>query len=176
VDLSHEQLLSALRCQRHLGPAFPIVEADGERLPLAARSCDLVVSEYGASLWCDPQRWLAEAARILRPGGRLVFLTNSVLASLCVPADGGYAGDRLLRGQRDVRRVRWPGGGVEYHPGHGELLALLVRNGFIVESLHELYAPEGAGTPAFYDVATAQWASQWPVEDLWVARLDYSRS
>jgi ubiquinone/menaquinone biosynthesis C-methylase UbiE len=32
-------------------------------------SFDLVVSEYGASVWLDPDRWVAEAARLLRPGG-----------------------------------------------------------------------------------------------------------
>jgi hypothetical protein len=31
---------------------------------------DLAVSEYGASIWCDPHRWIPEAHRLLRPGGR----------------------------------------------------------------------------------------------------------
>ena len=66
----------------------------------------------------------------LRPGGRLVFLTNSVLVTLCVPQDEGYATDRLMRGQRDARRVHWPGGGVEFHPGHGDWIRILHANGF----------------------------------------------
>ena len=44
-------------------------------------------------------------------------------------------------------------------------------SGFAVEALHELYAPDGANTPAYYEIATAEWASRWPVEDLWVSRL-----
>ena len=51
---------------------------------LRTPSFDLAVSEYGASLWCDPARWIPEAARLLRPAGRLVFLTNSTLTMLCV--------------------------------------------------------------------------------------------
>ena len=31
-------------------------------------SFDLALSEYGASIWVDPYRWIPEAARLLRPG------------------------------------------------------------------------------------------------------------
>ena len=90
VDLSAEQLDTARRCQARFG-WLPLVEAD-RGSAAAVASFDLVVSEYGAAPWCDPDRWLPEAARLLRPGGRLVFLTNSVLAGLCVPRRGGSPG------------------------------------------------------------------------------------
>jgi hypothetical protein len=108
---------------------------------------------------------------VLRRGGRLVFLTNSVLSALCVPAGPGVAGDRLLRGQRAVRRVRWEGGGVEFHPSHGDWLRLLRRSGFVVEALHELYAPPGSTADPAYEIVTAAWAARWPAEELWVATL-----
>jgi len=170
VDLSHAQLVTARRCQRLHGPAFPLVEAPGEAVPLRGGVFDLVLSEYGASAWCDPERWVGEAARLLRPGGRLVFLTNSVLATLCVPEDEGYAEERLQRPQRGMGRVQWPGGGVEHHPSHGEWIRVLRAHGFVVEALHELYAPDDADSPAYYEIVTADWARQWPAEDLWVAR------
>ena len=100
-----------------------------------------------------------------------MFLTNSVLATLCVPEDEGFAQERLLRPQRGLRRVAWPGGGVEFHPGHGDWIRVLGANGFVVEALHELYAPPGVETHGYYAIATAQWARRWPVEDLWAARL-----
>ena len=125
IDATRAQLESARRCQQEHGLAFPLIEADGACVPLRAASFDLVVSEYGASVWCDPERWIAEAARLLRPGGRLVFLTNSVLATLCVPEEEGPAQEQLLRPQRGLNRVRWPGGGVEFHPGHGEWIRIL---------------------------------------------------
>ena len=171
VDLTPEQLATAARCQQRFGLAFPLVEADAEHVPLVDESFDLVISEYGASVWCRPDRWVAEAARLLRPGGRLVFVTNSVLATLCVPAEEGFAQERLMRPQRGLHRVEWPGGGVEFHPSHGEWIRVLSVNGFVVQALHELYAPADAATHQYYDIATAQWASQWPVEDLWAARL-----
>jgi SAM-dependent methyltransferase len=171
VDITPAQLDSAARCQQRFGPIFPLIEANAEDVPLRGSSFDLVVSEYGASVWCDPDRWIAEAARLLRPGGRLVFLTNSVLATLCVPEDGGFAGERLLRPQRTLHRVRWPGGGTEFHPSHGAWIGILSSNGFVVEALHELYAPPGSQTHEYYDIATVDWAMRWPVEDLWAARL-----
>jgi SAM-dependent methyltransferase len=171
VDATHAQLITAARCQRLVGPEFPLVEADAEKVPLTDASFDLAVSEYGASVWCDPDRWVAEAARLLRPGGRLVFLTNSVLVTLCVPEEEGFATEQLQRPQHGLGRVTWPGGGTEFHPGHGDWIRVLTANGFTVESLHELYAPAGSATPDYYEIATAEWAARWPVEDLWSARL-----
>jgi SAM-dependent methyltransferase len=171
VDLTPAQLDTARRCQAHFGLSFPLLEANAEEVPLPDDSFDLAVSEYGACVWCDPSRWVPEAARLLRPGGRLVFLTNSVQVTVCVPEDGGPAVDRLLRPQNGMSRVRWPGGGIEFHPSHGDWVAILRRSGFTVQALHELYAPEGAGTPDYYEIATAEWARSWPVEDLWVATL-----
>jgi SAM-dependent methyltransferase len=172
VDLSPDQLRAAVECQARFGPGFPLVEATAELVPLRSESFDLVVSEYGAAPWCRPDRWLGEAARLLRDGGRLVFLTNSPLAGMCVPAEGGVAGEQLLRSQRSLRRIEWPDAGVEHHPGHGDWVRELRRAGFVVEALHELHADEQATMPEYYDIVTEEWARQWPAEDLWVARLD----
>jgi SAM-dependent methyltransferase len=172
VDLSRAQLATARRCQQRFGVDFPLVEASGEAVPLHDGAFDLVVSEYGAGPWCDPTAWVGEAARLLRPGGRLVFLTNSVLAGLCVPEEGGVAGERLLRTYADLARVTWPGGGTEHHPAHGAWISILRSAGFAVDALHELSAGPGAPTPEFYGIADVDWATRWPVEDLWVAHRE----
>lgn len=169
LDLSHEQLATARRLQLQGGPAFPLLQADAQRLPLPDGGYDLVVSEHGAAAWCDPERWLPEAARLLRPGGRLVFLTNSLLSALCVPLEEGVAGDHLLRGQREAYEVVWPGGGVEFHPSHGDWVRHLRAAGLVVEALHEIYAPPRADDHAFYEIVSKDWASRWPAEELWVA-------
>lgn len=171
VDLTPAQLDTARQCQKEFGLAFPLVEANAEDVPLPSGSFDLAVSEHGAGVWCDPERWVGEAARLLRPGGRLVFLINSLLSTLCVPAEGGVAGEQLLRGQRGLSPVAWPGGGVEHHLSHGEWIAVLRSNGFAVEALHELYAPDGAPAPDYYQIVSAEWAGKWPAEELWVAHL-----
>jgi SAM-dependent methyltransferase len=169
LDFSGEQLATARHLQARLGPTFPLVHGDAEQVPLASGLFDLVVSEHGVAAWCDPERWLPEAARLLRPGGRLVFLTNSNLSTLCVPAEGGVTGDRLLRGQREAHRVQWPGGGIEFHPSPGEWVRQLRSAGFVIEAMHEIYAPEDGVDPPFYEIVSRDWASRWPGEELWVA-------
>ena len=169
VDLSEAQLATARELQAEHGLVFPLLHASAEDVPLPDECCDLALSEYGASLWCDPSAWIAEAARLLRPGGRLVFLTNSLLIALCAP-DTGTASERLQRSQRAIRRLEWPGeDGVEFHLAHGEWIALLRDHKFVVEALHELFAPAGAEQTRF-DWVTPEWASRWPHEEIWVAR------
>jgi SAM-dependent methyltransferase len=168
IDLSEDQLATAARCQAVHGLRFPLIQADAHAVPLRDGCADLVVSEHGASVWCDPQVWVAEAARILKPGGWLVFLVNSVLSTLCVP-DEGPALPALQRSSDQLGRMVFDG--VEYHPSHSEWIAVLRDNSFAVEALHELRAPAGASTQDFYEIAEVEWASRWPVEDLWVARL-----
>ena len=42
--------------------------------------------------------------------------------------------------------------------------------GFVVEALHEVFAPvEGTDHP-FYEIVSSHWAGRWPAEELWEAR------
>jgi SAM-dependent methyltransferase len=169
VDITPAQLETARRCMRETGIEFPLVEADGGATGLPDACADLVVSEYGASIWVDPYRWIPETARLLRPAGRLIFLRNAPLAILCSAADAeGKVGERLVWPQRDMNRFEWDG--VEFHIAHGELIDVLRANDFAIERLIELYAPEDATDHEYYDFVSAEWARKWPVEELWVAR------
>lgn len=171
VDPTPAQLATARRMQERTGLRFPLVEAAAERVPLPDASFDVAMSEYGASLWADPSLWVPEARRLLRPGGRLVFLTSSVIIQLCEP-DAGPVGTTLLRPQRGLHRIDWPGDdGTEYGLSHGDWLRLLRANGFEVLDLIELYPAPGVEHHAYYDHVSPEWAAQWPAEELWVARL-----
>jgi SAM-dependent methyltransferase len=171
VDVTPAQLASARACQAQFGLSFPLIEANAERVPLPDAGFDLALSEYGACLWCDPALWVREAARLLRSGGRLIFLTNSPLVTMCLPDDvDAYAGTQLLHGPAATRRLATSDGGVEFHPSHGEWIALLRANGFAIERLLELHVPANAVDHEFYKVARVDWGRRWPVEDLWVAR------
>jgi SAM-dependent methyltransferase len=98
IDNSEQQLATARRLQHEHGLTFPLIHGNAESVPYPDASFDFAVTEYGACLWADPYRWVPEAARLLRPGGRLHFLVHAFLLTLCVPAeDGSAAGDRLLR-------------------------------------------------------------------------------
>ena len=170
VDPTPAQLETARRMMRETGIEFPLVEAPGESVPLDDASFDLAVSEYGACLWADPYQWIPEAARLLRPGGRLIFLTNSNLSMLCFPPVGGLT-EQLQRAFFGMYRTNWPDElGTEFHLAHGEWIRLLRDNGFEIEALHELQAPEDARSPVYYDYVTVGWARKWPCEEIWVAR------
>ena len=171
VDPTPAQLDTARRMMEQTGIVFPLVEAPGERVPLPEDSFDLAVSEFGASLWADPALWVPEAARILRPGGRLVFLTNSFISYLCAIDEGGTS-ETLQRSQFGAYRMQWPGEqGIEYHLAHGDWIDLLRANRFEIERLIELRAPSDAKGHEFYDYVAPEWAWQWPAEEIWVARL-----
>lgn len=171
VDPTPAQLATAREMQQQFGLDFPLVEAAAESVPLGDASFDLAINEYGASIWADPYRWIPEAARLLRPGGRLVFLRNSTLVILCQQLEGG-ADERLHRAQRGLHRIDWEDtGAVEFHLGHGEFVDVLRESGFQLERLLELYAPDDAESPVYYDFVSAEWARKWPAEELWVARL-----
>ena len=62
VDVSARQLATARRLQDEFGLHFPLIQGDAERVPLSTGCADLVISEYGASVWCDPYRWIPPAA------------------------------------------------------------------------------------------------------------------
>jgi SAM-dependent methyltransferase len=171
VDPTPAQLATARRMMKRTGISFPLVEAPGERVPLPDASFDLAISEFGASLWADPALWIPEAARLLRPGGRLVFLTNSFISYLTAPDEGGES-ETLQRPQRGAYRIQWPGEqGIEYHLPHGAWIDLLRANGFEIERLIELFAPDDAQKHEYYDYVTPEWASKWPHEEIWVSRL-----
>ena len=171
VDVTPAQLATARRLDVEYGVGLELIEANAEQVPLPDASFDLAISEYGASIWCDPFKWIPEAHRLLRPGGDLVFLGNSVLSILCIP-DTGPVEERLLRPQRGIHRFEWTDDdpGVEFHLGHGDMFRLLRDTGFEVLDLIELFAREEATDHPYYDHVSASWAKRWPSEEIWRAR------
>ncbi len=170
IDNSPAQLDTARAFQKEFGLEFPLLLGNAEELSFPDASFDFAISEYGASIWCDPYRWIPEAARVLRPGGRLVFLVNAPLMMICAPDLGDEpVEDRLLRPYFGMHRFEWgDDDSVEFNVPHGELIALLRDSGFEIEELRELQPPEGATTT--YEYVTLDWARKWPSEDVWKVR------
>ena len=103
IDITPAQLETARRFQLEFGIEFPLGNS-AEEVPLPDASFDLAISEYGASIWCSPLKWIPEAARLLRPGGVLVFLRNSTIASL-TSIDDGPSGTELQRDHHSIDRM-----------------------------------------------------------------------
>ena len=171
VDITPAQLETARRLDRQFGLGLELIEANAEAVPLPDATFDLAVSEYGASIWCDPFKWIPEAARLLRPAGELVFLRNSTLSVLCMPATGKIR-EGLQRPQHGLNRMDWTDDdpGIEFHLPSGELLRLLRRWGFEVLDLLEVYAGDGSKDHPDYDYVPVGWARRWPAEEIWRAR------
>ena len=170
IDNSEAQLASARRFQQEFGLEFPLLHGNAEQVPLPDASFDLAISEYGASIWCDPYLWIPEAARLLRSGGRLIFLVNGTILMLCAPEDEDEpASDRLLRDYFGMHRFEWADDpSVDFHLGYGDWIRLLRANGFEIEDLVEVRPPEGSTTR--YPFVTLEWARRWPCEEVWKAR------
>lgn len=170
IDNSAAQLATARRLQAEHQVTFPLHHGNAEATPFPDASFDLAISEYGASIWCDPYQWIPEAARLLRPGGRLHVLVNSPLLMLCTGDDADApVGTSLVRPYFGMHRFEWPDDApsVEFHLGHGEMIALLRSCGLEIDALVELQAPEGATTGAQF--VTPEWAHRWPSEEIWRA-------
>jgi SAM-dependent methyltransferase len=172
IDVSEEQLATARRFQQEFGVEFPLVHGSAEELPFADESFDLVVSEYGASIWADPYVWIPEAARVLRPGGHIVFLVNGTMLVLCFPElDADLpAGTTFQRPYFGWHRFEWEDdNSVNFHLNYGDWVALFRASGFDVEELVELQGDPDAPASR-HNLFTPEWAAQWPSEEIWRAR------
>jgi SAM-dependent methyltransferase len=171
VDLTAEQLATARAMQAKHGLEFPLVHASAEDVPLPEASFDLAISEYGASIWCDPDLWISEAARLLRPGGELVFLVNGTFLNLTSPDVDPVvpAGAELLRPYFGMRRFQWvDDDAINFYLGYGDWIRTLTSHGFEVEALVELRNP-GRDSGRF-NLFTPEWAERRPPDEIWKAR------
>jgi SAM-dependent methyltransferase len=170
VDVTPAQLETARRCMAETGIEFPLVEASAEDVPLPDASFDVALSEHGTSTWCDPHRWIPEAARLLRPGGRLVFLHTTPFAVVHFPPVGD-ASRELQRPYFGLHAIQWtPDDGIEFQLTYGGWVDVLRGAGLEIERLVELQVPEGATRHEYYDDWDPEWGRNWPGEEIWVAR------
>ncbi len=76
IDPAANQLKTASRLEEQYQLGIEFVEGFCEALPFPGSFFDFAISEYGSSLWANPLRWIPEALRVLKTGGRLVLMTD----------------------------------------------------------------------------------------------------
>jgi len=176
LDNSSRQLATARTFQEEFALNFPLVHADAERVPFRDESFDFAISQYGAAIWCDPYRWIPEASRILRPGGRLVFESGTPLVMLCYPSDDDEApaDSQLHRDYFGMHRFEWHDDkgivdAIEFRLGHGDMIRLLRSCRFEIEDLLELQPPQDVAEETDPYIPL-QWARRWPSAEIWKVR------
>ena len=170
LDLSERQLAHARRAAAAAGVALALVQASAEALPFADRSFDLLLSDHGALSWGDPDRTLPEAARVLRPGGWLVFCVTSPLFQVCWDDALEAPGERLRRDYFGLRALDEGGGAATFNLPYGEWVRRFRVHGLAIEALLEPRPPPGA-TSSFWNGGTG-WARRWPAELVWKVRRE----
>ena len=170
LDLSRAQLGHAVRNLADAGLRAPVVCASGIATPFAAESFDLVFCDHGAMSFCDPYDTVPEVARLLRPGGRLVFNLSTLLRLVCFPTGDPDApiSDRLHSPYFGARLFDWGDGTIDFQIPHGDWIRLFHAHGLDVEDLIEIQAPDDATTT--YEYVDVEWARRWPTEEIWCLR------
>ena len=126
------------------GLALPTSICDAEKLPFKTGSFDLVSVAFGLRNMTHKELALAEMARVLRPGGRLLVLEFSkVAAPLQKPYDW-YSFKLLPKlGQwvaGDAESYRYLAESIRMHPDQATLRAMMKAAGFGHVDVHNLSA------------------------------------
>lgn len=154
TDIAEGMLSVGREIDEREGTALRYVQADAAALPFADHSFDIVFSAYGATPFvADLTGMLRECARVLRPGGRLVYSTSHPFrwafpdTPTALEARMSYF-DRLPYVEAVNGRVEY----AEYHRTVGDHVRALTEVGM---RLVDLVEPEW---PAWNDQVWGGWS------------------
>ena len=167
LDLSEQQLAHARASLQRETTAAPLVQGNAESLPFRDRAFDVIFCDHGATTFAVPERTVAEASRVLRPGGLFAFCISTPFRDVCVDPSLGVRPQ--LSADYFTLSALDDGEAVEYQLPYGAWIRLFRRHAFVVEDLIELQAPADA-TTTYSDFVPAAWARKWPAEHIWKLR------
>ena len=126
------------------GLLLPSVQADAQALPFPDASFEVVSVAFGLRNMTDKTAALAEMARVLEPGGRLLVLEFSKVAAPLAPAYDWYSFKVLPRlGQwiaGDAASYRYLAESIRMHPDQATLKTMMKSAGFGHVDVHDLAA------------------------------------
>lgn len=172
LDLSAAQLRHGRAKMEATGVRFPVVQADGERIPFRDRTFDLAFCDHGVMGFADPYRTVPEVARVLRPGG--VFVFNMPTPWIWVawgeedlPPSREMRLDYFGLRRLDSEDPEWRT--TEFQLTYGDWIRLFRANALHVEDLIELRPTSDADT-TYVGYAPLDWARAFPSEHIWKVR------
>jgi len=126
------------------GIVLPTLLCDAESLPFATGSFDLVSVAFGLRNMTHKDKALAEMARVLKPGGRLLVLEFSKIAAPLAKAYDWYSFNVLPRiGQwvaKDGASYKYLAESIRVHPDQATLKSMMKTAGFGHVDVHNLSA------------------------------------
>lgn len=120
-DLTPEMLDHAIPYLEAQGVTAERLVADAQDLPLDDASVDIVTCRIAPHHFPDPAAFVAEVARVLKPGGRFLLVDSTVPAGPVGDVFNAYEAVRDPSHVRSLTEAEW--------------VALLERNGFRVEAV-----------------------------------------
>jgi demethylmenaquinone methyltransferase/2-methoxy-6-polyprenyl-1,4-benzoquinol methylase len=124
------------------GAVLPTLVCDAEKLPFADGAFDRVSVAFGLRNMTHKEQALAEMARVLQPGGRLLVLEFSKVARPLGKAYDWYSFNVLPRLGRwvagDEGSYRYLAESIRMHPPQQELKAMMLKSGFGHVDYHNL--------------------------------------
>ncbi|HSO08179.1 MAG TPA: class I SAM-dependent methyltransferase [Pelomicrobium sp.] len=128
LEPSSEMAALAEREAKAAGFPVDLVLAPAEEMPFDAAAFDTVVMTYTLCTIPDPQAALRQMARVLRPGGRLLFCEH------------GAAPDASVRRWQERMNPLWRSlaGGCNLNR---DTAGLITSSGFRIEALETMYLP-----------------------------------
>ena len=144
TDVNHKMLERGRDRLLDQGALAPAVQCDAERLPFPAAYFDCVTVGFGLRNMTHKERALAEMARVLKPGGRVVVLEFSHVWAPLKPLYDLYSfkvlpwlGERVA-GAADP--YRYLAESIRLHPDQAALKAMLEAAGFGEVEVYNLAA------------------------------------
>jgi demethylmenaquinone methyltransferase / 2-methoxy-6-polyprenyl-1,4-benzoquinol methylase len=144
TDINRNMLARGRDRQLDAGRMLPAVQCDAEKLPFAERYFDCVTVAFGLRNMTRKDAALAEMARVLKPGGRLVVLEFSKVWPPLAKAYDWYSFEVLPRlGARiagDADAYRYLAESIRMHPDQATLAAMMEHAGLSAVEVFNLAA------------------------------------
>jgi ubiquinone/menaquinone biosynthesis C-methylase UbiE len=168
LDLSTRQLDYAIQNLKNTEVTLPLVQADGEHLPFANETFDIIFCDHGVMSFAHPDYTLGEVARVLRPDGLFAFCMSTPFHEVCWDNEADKVIDRLYNCYFGMECYE-DGQSTSYQIGYGEWIRLFRKYQFFIEDLIELRAPQN-GKTSYIHFVSYEWARNWPAEHIWKIR------